>query len=113
MRRAELEREVDIGSARHAVAECAPRLVDDRERHPLGDRRPRSRIRDCEFGLDRRWLAGLVAIEAAPRLPPEALLGDEPLLDRRGSKTLGPAEALPHTARRSEVDVDADQVHQL
>ena len=120
---AEPHREIDIGPQRDMLAERPVRLVDDGEHDAVDDLGVVDRAgwvrRDVEL---RRRPDGaapvLVPVEPATRLAAEMPGGDQPFLDRRRPEPVrelvaGVDRAGVDASCGGEVDVDADEVHQL
>ncbi len=112
-----------MGRGRDIVTGRPVGLVDDGQRETPGDRGAvESIVAVCRPTEPRRRADALslvvVQVEARIGLAPKAAVGDQPLLDGRGAETLGqrvgggdrPGE---DATRRREVDVEADQVHEL
>ena len=118
VRRAELEREVDVVGRCHAVAQRPVRLVRQRQSDAGRDRRGRERDVLAAPPPEARprpdAMAGrVVLVEADAALATQAPRGHEPGLQRRGREPDRRAEARMDGGRGREVDVEPDQVDVL
>ena len=120
---AQPHRQIDIGPLRDMLAERAVRLVDDGEHDAVDDLgvvdRARWVRRDVELRRrPDRAAPVLVAVEPETRLSTEMAGRDQPFLDRRRPEAFRERVASRDrsgvdAAGGGEVDVDADEVHEL